>query len=32
MLFRWEDGFDDCLDNNKLKKEGLVELTGTYNQ
>ncbi len=28
----WEDGFDDCLDNKcKLKKEGLIELTGTYN-
>ena len=28
----WEDGFDDCLDDScKLKKEGLVELTGTYN-
>ncbi len=28
----WEDGFDDCLDDNcKLKQEGLTELTGTYN-
>jgi len=28
----WEDGFDDCLDDNcELKREGLVELTGTYN-
>ncbi len=28
----WEDGFEDCLDqNSKLKKEGLTELTGTYN-
>ncbi len=28
----WEDGFEDCLDETcPLKKEGLVELTGTYN-
>ena len=28
----WEDGFDDCLDDScNLKKEGLTELTGTYN-
>ena len=28
----WEDGFEDCLDDNcKLKQEGLTELTGTYN-
>ena len=28
----WEDGFEDCLnDNCQLKEEGLVELTGTYN-
>ena len=28
----WEDGFDDCLDDNSfLKKEGLTELTGTRN-
>ena len=28
----WEDGFDDCLDDDcVLKKEGLTELTGTRN-
>jgi hypothetical protein len=28
----WEDGFNDCLDDNcELKKEGMVELTGTRN-
>jgi len=28
----WEDGFEDCIDENcALEKEGLVELTGTYN-
>ena len=28
----WEDGFEDCLDDNCiLKKEGLTELTGTRN-
>ena len=27
----WEDGFNDCLDDNSnLKKEGLIELTGSH--
>ncbi len=27
----WEDGFEDCLDENcKLRKEGLIELTGSH--
>jgi SNF2 family DNA or RNA helicase len=27
----WEDGFNDCLDENSiLKKEGLIELTGSH--
>ena len=27
----WEDGFNDCLDDNcDLKKEGLIELTGSH--